>query len=112
MTVHELPLSELPEPYACEPYYTMTDIYGSVTDITDIVKHAESTVILGDTDGNGKVDINDATTLQRYLAEYEMTESFQIGAADTNEDGEITIVDVTFIQEWLAQLPSNEKIGA
>ena len=112
MTVHELPLSELPEPYACEPYYTLTDIYGSVTDITDIVKHAESTVILGDTDGNGKVDINDATTLQRYLAEYEMTESFKIGAADTNEDGEITIVDVTFIQEWLAQLPSNEKIGA
>lgn len=112
MTVHELPLSELPEPYTCEPYYTLTDIYGSVTDITDIVKHAESTVILGDTDGNGKVDINDATTLQRYLAEYEMTESFKIGAADTNEDGEITIVDVTFIQKWLAQLPSNEKIGA
>ena len=112
MTVHELPLSELPEPYTCEPYYTLTDIYGSVSDITDIVKHAESTVILGDTDGNGKVDINDATTLQRYLAEYEMTESFKIGAADTDEDGEITIVDVTFIQKWLAQLPSNEKIGA
>ena len=111
MTVRELSLSELPEPYTYEPYYALTDIYGNTTDITDIVKIAEGAAILGDTDGNGTVDINDATILQMYLAEFDVSESFVLEAADTNGDKAITIEDVTFIQRWLAHFITNDRIG-
>lgn len=111
MTVRELSLSELPEPYTYEPYYALTDIYGNATDITDIVKTAEETVILGDTDGSGTVDINDATMLQMYLAKFDVSESFVTKAADTNGDGVISIKDVTFIQRWLAHFVIDDRIG-
>lgn len=62
---------------------------------------------LGDSNSNNKVDISDATNIQRYLAEYEVnfSENEKI-AADTNGDGQITISDVTEIQRYIADLPS------
>lgn len=62
---------------------------------------------LGDSNSDNKVDITDATNIQRYLAEYEIdfSENEDI-ASDTNGDGYITISDVTEIQRFLAELPS------
>ena len=62
---------------------------------------------LGDSNSDNKVDISDATNIQRYLAEYEIdfSENEDI-ASDTNGDGYITISDVTEIQRFLAELPS------
>ena len=67
--------------------------------------------LLGDTDGDDKVTITDVTTLQKYLADYEMPDSFCLRATDANGDGVVNIEDATEIQKWLASLPSNEAIG-
>ena len=67
-------------------------------------------VILGDTDLDGKVTIVDATCIQRHLAAFS-TNSFDEKAADTDEDGKVTILDATAIQRHLASLPTNQNIG-
>ncbi|MBQ1806262.1 MAG: dockerin type I repeat-containing protein, partial [Ruminococcus sp.] len=63
---------------------------------------------LGDADGNGSVDIQDATFIQKGLAEFddvslnrnEYPERFY--AADVNRNGKIDICDVTALQRMIA----------
>ena len=63
---------------------------------------------VGDADGDGMVTIQDATLIQRYLAEFgdadlnraDYPESFY--AADVNSNGKIDIGDVTALQRMLA----------
>jgi hypothetical protein len=67
--------------------------------------------VIGDTDGDGRVTILDATTIQRWLAGMkELTELRQY-LGDTDGDGRTTILDATQIQRWLALLPTSERIG-
>lgn len=67
--------------------------------------------ILGDTDGDNKVTITDATMIQKYLAEYDVSETFIFEAANTDGDGRITISDATVIQRYLAEIDVPEGIG-
>ena len=67
-------------------------------------------VILGDTDLDGKVTIVDVTCIQRHLADLS-TDSFGEMVADTDEDGKVTILDATAIQRHLASMPTNQNIG-
>ena len=71
----------------------------------------DTTLILGDADGDGVVTILDATAIQRHLAELP-TKAFIEKSADADEDGTVTILDVTSIQRHLAELPTNKRIGA
>ena len=48
------------------------------------------------------MNINDATLLQRYLAEYTVTLNLKL--ADTNRDGKVDIRDITEIQRYVAQI--------
>ena len=70
-----------------------------------------SKIILGDADGDGKVTINDATMIQKYLAEFDMPDNFVLKACDTNGNGSVTISDVTAIQRYLAEMETTEGIG-
>lgn len=72
---------------------------------------AKSGIIRGDADGDGRVTIVDATTVQKFLAEYEMPESFQQESCYVNGDGRITISDVTEIQRYLAGFDNIYHIG-
>lgn len=56
----------------------------------------------GDVDGNGKVDINDATLVQRIALCMNSTES-QKKLADINFDGKVNIMDVTVLQKRIAK---------
>ena len=67
-------------------------------------------VILGDADGDGDLNITDATCIQRHLAEIPVYEYIE-EASDTDGDGQVSILDVTMIQRYLAQLPCPEGIG-
>lgn len=67
--------------------------------------------VCGDADLNGKVQINDATHLQRWLALLEEFSDIQMLAADVSGNGKPTVEDVTFIQRWLALLSAPENIG-
>ena len=59
------------------------------------------TLIKGDANGDGKVDINDVTQIQKKLAGFEI-EDFRSGSADVTGDGDVTIEDATEIQKYLA----------
>ena len=72
---------------------------------------ADSGYIFGDVDGNGVVEIADATWLQRHLASIDIPFTINMKTADIDSDGQITLMDATLIQLWLAQLPSNDMIG-
>ncbi len=67
--------------------------------------------LLGDANGDGKVTIDDATMIQKYVAHYEMPSSFVLEACDTNGDGKVSIDDVTDIQRFIAGLEASEGIG-
>lgn len=58
----------------------------------------------GDVNGDKKVTINDATIIQRYLAEYRTLTSRQMLAADADKNGKVSIRDVTEIQRAIAEI--------
>ena len=76
----------------------------------------------GDADGDGELNILDATRIQRWLAELcgmdgsaytgaELTED-QIKSADADGDGRVTILDATSIQRRLAGMPVHYRQSA
>ena len=68
-------------------------------------------LILGDTDHNGKVNIKDATLIQKYVAKLaDIAEVYRIGA-DVNADTKINVKDATAIQKYLANIPTDYPIG-
>ncbi len=66
---------------------------------------------LGDVSGDGSVNINDVTTIQRHLAELEALEGIYLHAADANQDGTVDIADATVIQMYLAEYEMEYPIG-
>ena len=94
-------------------FYRETDAYGnSLTrsiPTPEAVKAAlgltegDDPAVTGDLNGDGKVTIEDATELQKYLAHRVEFSDSQKAAADTKGDGRISIDDVTAIQKFLAK---------
>ena len=58
----------------------------------------------GDANLDGRVDIDDATAIQKYLAKLVTFGSGQLSAADVNCDGTVNILDATAIQRIVAGL--------
>ena len=68
-------------------------------DMSDVADH---TVL--DLDGDTQESINDATYIQRYLAEFEVSFTTPIKrTADLNKNGKVDIGDVTLYQQYLAR---------
>jgi len=65
--------------------------------------------IIGDTDGNGEVDICDATHIQRILAEFYYDSNYVIRGNVTGD--ELSIIDVTEIQRYLVGFKNMYSIG-
>ena len=59
---------------------------------------------IGDVNGDGKVTIDDATMIQKLVAELVELTPDQFIAADTNCDGIVNIDDATMIQKYIAEL--------
>ena len=59
---------------------------------------------LGDVNGDGSISIDDATAIQKHLANMLDFSEEQAEAADVDNNGDITIDDVTLIQKYLAGL--------
>ena len=64
---------------------------------------AEKTII-GDVDGDGAITVQDATVIQRALANMKTPENANLDAGDVDNDGEITSNDVTLILRYAAGL--------
>ncbi len=72
---------------------------------------SDSDYMLGDADCDGQVTINDATCIQKILAEVPLNGGFSESAADVDGSGGVEITDVTYIQLWLANLHTPYSIG-
>ncbi len=68
-------------------------------------------VMLGDTDFTGKVNIKDATLIQKHLAKIETLDEKAIFAGDVDGSTVLNIRDVTYIQKWLAKMDIDFKVG-
>ena len=66
---------------------------------------------LGDVNGDNIVNVDDATLIQKYLAELETIEGIYLYAADSNEDTEIDVSDATAIQMYSVELQTGHPIG-
>ena len=60
------------------------------------------TVLIGDADQNGTINIVDATEVQKHIVEMIMLSGNGYKAADANGDGDVNIKDVTAIQYYAA----------
>lgn len=73
-----------------------------------LIRHTQNSIV-GDADNDNVIKINDATLLQKQLAEYstelDVTNAYTHAVLDANQDNNITIGDVTEIQRYLAELP-------
>ena len=67
-------------------------------------------LIIGDADGDGNVNINDVTAIQRHVAESELLTGSSFFAADTDRNGVVDINDATLLQQYLAEF--NVTLGA
>ena len=58
--------------------------------------------MLGDVNGDGKIDIDDVTETQKYVANMLSFTEEQQKVADVTNDGKINIDDVTTLQKYIA----------
>lgn len=65
---------------------------------------APVTYSLGDVNGDGYIDVCDATAIQRHLAGYELLSDAQLQAARVSGNAQLTIADVTELQKYVASL--------
>lgn len=82
------------------------DAHGKVMDSLNVFR--ANTQITGDADGNGRVDVEDVTAIQRATASLV---SLNIIVADVNGDGAVNISDATELQRYIAGYPSLYPIG-
>ena len=59
---------------------------------------------MGDTDGNGKIDVIDATAIQRSVAKIISLDEESVLYSDVDGDGKISIMDCTSIQQFVAKI--------
>ena len=75
---------------------------------TEIVE--EIVGLIGDTNADGKVNIKDATLIQKHIAKIDTGCEINPEIADCFKDGKISIKDVTLIQKYLAKYET-ENVG-
>lgn len=87
-------------------YYTADWMQGRAAWLSEQFrpKYIPPEYTLGDVNADGKINIDDATLIQKYIAESEEFTDVQFLAADTTKDGKITVDDVTMVQKYAANL--------
>lgn len=89
-------------------YYTVNlegaKSYSGVACDSSIVEIGEMDSLIGDVNGDGNIDITDATIVQKYAAEMVEFTDMQKKAADTNHDGNVDVTDATLIQKYVAEM--------
>lgn len=124
ITPTEAPTTEVTEPTATTvPVETATasvdetEISTETTETTEDTQKTHPTEIveevvgiIGDANEDGKVNIKDATVIQKHIAKMETGVEINPEIADCYEDGKINIKDATLIQKFLAKYET-ERVG-
>ncbi len=66
---------------------------------------------IGDADLNNKINVKDATLIQKHAAEITRMEGLQLVSADINGKGGVNVQDATLIQKFIAGISNQYKIG-
>lgn len=82
---------------------TTAETYASENSI-EFISLGNIPILLGDVNADSKINITDATEIQKYLVQLVNFDDTQKSVADTNGDGKVNITDVTQIQKYIAQL--------
>ena len=70
--------------------------------VVSLFQYNEETVIAGDVDGNGTVNVKDSVMISRYLAGGWDSVEINERAADVNGDGKLNVADAILIRRYLA----------
>lgn len=100
--------------------WTDTDLVpstGSTVDATDVTKGTVETtatqptssvpsgsMIYGDVDGNGAINVSDATLIQKHCIDLEYINDAYLVLGDVNQDGRISVQDATCIQKYINKM--------
>jgi C1A family cysteine protease len=82
----------------------LDDYIGGTLVIKALTNGKVDTSLIGDVDYNEKVNITDASLIQKHLAKLQLLESHQLKNADFNGDGVVNILDTTAIQKHIANI--------
>ena len=63
-----------------------------------------ASLVLGDVDENGKVNVIDANLIRRYAARLVELNGTQLLAADVNGDGKVNVIDANLVRRYVAHL--------
>ena len=78
---------------------------------TEMINPITIEVLLGDVNGDGKVNIKDATMIQKAAAKIiELTDDEKL-RADVNADNKNNVKDATAIQKFVAKIETGFPIG-
>ena len=69
------------------------------------------TVLMGDVDFSGKVNIRDATKIQKALAKFETLDDIALFSANVVDDNKVSIKDATAIQKYCAFMEVDAEIN-
>ena len=111
----EYVLIDAPEPTepVTEPTEAPTEPVTETPEPTEAVTEQPTEAVrllLGDADGDGMVDVTDATVIQRVL-NYIDVSSYNENAADVDRSGDVEIIDATYIMRYAALLNVAYPIG-
>lgn len=67
--------------------------------------------IMGDADLNGKINVKDATGIQKYLAKLVDFDEISQALSDVDGNGKCTIKDATCVQKYLAKVKTDSTTG-
>lgn len=65
----------------------------------------------GDADENGKINVKDATAIQKHAAKVLVLSEYSQYSADVNADGKVNVKDATAVQKYLAKINTGYPIG-
>ena len=85
----------------------------SVDEIPNLITSTfdEMCIIIGDRNNDGKVNVRDATAIQKKLVSHGIETSREFLIADANCDGKFNIRDATAIQKYSANMLTETEIG-
>lgn len=75
------------------------------------VEPPAKTIILGDADMSGKVNVKDATAVQKHVADVQALTADGVTAADADGNTKVNVKDATAIQKWVAGIDTGFAIG-
>ena len=81
------------------------------TSISTTATVVEELYLLGDADSDGKVNVKDATIIQKHAAKLLTLIGDATFCADVNSDTKINVKDATAIQKYVAKIEIEEPIG-